>query len=73
MNPSKSVPNVLLRFMSTPQSCREAESLLVYAAPVIGLALGVQKFAAFGSSVSRPPFMHQLVSVRRCRVELCIE
>ena len=69
-----SVPNVLLRFMSVPQAFRAAESLNGWATPpgsVFGR--GVQKFAAFGSSVSRPPTMHQFVIVRRWLLKLCIE
>src|ERR687896_1679445 len=55
MKPSKIVPNVLLRFRSTPHRLRDAGSLLMYGAPVEGFTRGVQKFGASGSSVSLPP------------------
>jgi hypothetical protein len=42
MYPSKIVPTVLLRLLSTPHRFREAGSVFVYGSPVDGLIRGVQ-------------------------------
>ena len=56
---------MLLRFMSVPQAVRDAGSEFVYGAPVTGLSAGVQKLAAFGSSVSLPPMTQWAVMFLR--------
>src|SRR5919106_4745088 len=66
MKPSKIVPTVLLRLLSTPQALRDPGSVAVYGSPVPGLMRGMPKFAAFGSSVLFPPLMQWFVMFFRC-------
>jgi len=64
---------VLLRFASTPHAVREAGSLFVYGTPVDGLTRGVQKLAAFGSSVTLPPTTQWFVRFLRWLAKSYIE
>src|SRR5687767_4063081 len=73
MYPSKSVPNVLFRFRSTPHALREAGSVFVYGTLVPGLTRGVQKLVAFGSSSTLPPLTQWFVMLRRWLAKLWIE
>ena len=62
---------MLLRFRSTPHALRAAESLNGPGAPPgIGFGRGVQKLAAFASSVAAPPNMHQFVMSCAAAVEV---
>src|SRR5918994_1115887 len=71
--PSNRVPNVLLRFRSTPHAVRKPGSVAVYGTPVAGLTRACQKFAPNGSSLSSPPTTQWLVILRRCCPKLWIE